>query len=155
MLDRKDMHILGLLQQNARLSNKEIAAAVDMAQSSAHERLKRLTQQGYFRGFYADLDLRKLGFNLEVMVAVKINNHSRKSIDLFYEYIATVPGLIQLYQVTGQSDFLLHIAVRDADDLRSLILDKLSTLPYIQHLETTTIFHGERRANITLPEKDR
>lgn len=153
MLDRKDMHILDLLQQNARLSNKEIAAAVDMAQSSAHERLKRLTKQGYFKGFYADLDLRKLGFNLEVMVAIKITNHSRQTIDLFYQDIAALPGLIQLYQVTGNSDFLLHFAVRDADDLRALILDKLSTLPYIQHLETTTIFHGERRSNITLPRQ--
>ena len=72
-LDSKDIQILSLLLNNARLSNKEIAAKIEIAQSSTHDRIKKLTHKGYFKGTSVHIDQKKLGLNIEVMLAIKLN----------------------------------------------------------------------------------
>ena len=147
-LDSKDIQILSLLLNNARLSNKEIAAKVEIAQSSTHDRIKKLTQKGYFKGAIAQIDQKKLGLNIEVMLAIKLNKQHRSIIADFKEKASKLPGVIQLFHMAGNNDFILHIGVKDSDELRSFILDRLSTLDYIQSTETTIVVHNEMVNNI-------
>lgn len=147
-LDSKDIQILSLLLNNARLSNKEIAAKIGIAQSSTHDRIKKLSQKGYLKGAFAQVDKKKLGLNIEVMLAIKLNKQHRSIIADFTEKASQLPGLIQLFHMAGNNDFILHVGVKDSDELRSFILDKLSTLDYIQSTETTMVLHNERVNNI-------
>jgi DNA-binding Lrp family transcriptional regulator len=147
-LDSKDIQILSLLLNNARLSNKEIAAKVEIAQSSTHDRIKKLTQKGYIQGAFAQINQKKLGLNIEVMLAIKLNKQHRSIISDFIEKVSQLPGVIQLFHMAGNNDFILHIGVKDSDELRSFILDRLSTLDYIQSTETTMVLHNERVNNI-------
>ena len=147
-LDSKDIQILSLLLNNARLSNKEIAAKIEIAQSSTHDRIKKLTQKGYFKGANAQIDQKKLGLNIEVMLAIKLNKQHRSIIADFIKKASQLPGVLQLFHMAGNSDFILHLAVKDSDELRSFILDRLSTLDYIQSTETTMVLHNERVNNI-------
>jgi len=147
-LDSKDIQILSLLLNNARLSNKEIAAKIEIAQSSTHERIKKLTQNGYLKGAYAQIDKKKLGLNIEVMLAIKLNKQHRSIIADFIEKSSQFPGVLQIFHKAGNSDFILHIAVKDSDELRSFILDRLTTLDYIQSTETTMVLHHVKVNNI-------
>ncbi|TXE20206.1 Lrp/AsnC family transcriptional regulator [Psychroflexus gondwanensis] len=147
-LDSKDIQILSLLLNNARLSNKEIAAKIEIAQSSTHDRIKKLTQKGYLKGAFAQIDQKKLGLNIEVILAIKLNKQHRSIIADFIEKASQLPGVIQLFHMAGNSDFILHVAVKNSDELRGFILDKLSTLDYIQSTETTMVLHNERVNNI-------
>ena len=147
-LDSKDIQILSLLLNNARLSNKEIAAKVKIAQSSTHDRIKKLTQKGYLKGSFAQIDQKKLGLNIEVMLAIKLNKQHRSIIADFREKASQLPGVIQLFHMAGNNDFMLHVGVRDSDELRGFILDRLSTLDYIQSTETTMVLNSERVHNI-------
>ncbi len=147
-LDSKDIQILSLLLNNARLSNKEIAAKVKIAQSSTHDRIKKLTQKGYLKGAFAQIDQKKLGLNIEVMLAIKLNKQHRSIIADFREKASQLPGVIQLFHMAGNNDFMLHVGVRDSDELRGFILDRLSTLDYIQSTETTMVLNNERVNNI-------
>ena len=147
-LDSKDIQILRLLLNNARLSNKEIAAKVEIAQSSTHDRIKKLIQKGYFKGAFAQIDQKKLGLNIEVILAIKLNKQHRSIIADFKEKASKFPGVIQLFHMAGNNDFILHIGVKNTDELRSFILDRLSTLNYIQSTETTMVLHNERVNNI-------
>ena len=147
-LDSKDIQILSLLLNNARLSNKEIAAKVKIAQSSTHDRIKKLTQKGYLKGSFAQIDQKKLGLNIEVMLAIKLNKQHRSIIADFREKASQLPGVIQLFHMAGNNDFMLHVGVRDSDELRGFILDRLSTLDYIQSTETTMVLNNERVNNI-------
>ena len=147
-LDSKDIQILSLLLNNARLSNKEIAAKIEIAQSSTHDRIKKLTQKGYFKGTSIQIDQKKLGLNIEVMLAIKLNKQHRSIIADFIEKASQFPGVLQLFHMAGNSDFILHIAVKDSDELRSFILDRLSTLDYIQSTQTTMVLHNEKVNNI-------
>jgi len=147
-LDSKDIQILSLLLNNARLSNKEIAAKIEIAQSSTHDRIKKLTQKGYLKGANAQIDQKKLGLTVEVMLAIKLNKQHRSIIADFIEKASQFPGVLQLFHMAGNSDFILHLAVKDSDELRGFILDRLSTLDYIQSTETTMVLHNERVNNI-------
>ena len=150
-LDSKDIQILRLLLNNARLSNKEIAAKVEIAQSSAHDRIKKLTQKGYFKGAYGQIDQKKLGLNVEVILAIKLNKQHRSIIADFIEKASQFPGVIQVFHMAGDSDFILHVAVKDSDELRGFILDRLSTLDYIQSTQTTMVLHNEKANNFISP----
>lgn len=147
-IDSKDIQILRLLLNNARLSNKEIAAKIGIAQSSTHDRIKKLTQKGYFKGAYVDIDQKKLDLNIEVMLAIKLNKQHRSIIAEFIEKASQLPGVIQLFHMAGDNDFILHVGVKDSDELRGFILDRLSTLDYIQSTETTMVLHNQRVNNI-------
>jgi DNA-binding Lrp family transcriptional regulator len=146
-LDSKDIQILSLLLNNARLSNKEIAAKVEIAQSSAHDRIKKLTLKGYLKGAHAQIDQKKLGLNVEVMLAIKLNKQHRSIIADFIEKASQFPGVLQVFHMAGNSDFILHLAVKDSDELRGFILDRLSTLEYIQSTETSMVLHNEKVNN--------
>jgi Lrp/AsnC family leucine-responsive transcriptional regulator len=147
-LDSKDIQILSLLLNNARLSNKEIAAKIEIAQSSTHDRIKKLSQKGYLKGAHAQIDQKKLGLNIEVMLAIKLNKQHRSIIADFIEKASQFPGVLQLFHMAGNSDFILHVAVKDSDELRGFILDRLSTLDYIQSTQTTMVLHNEKVNNI-------
>ena len=146
-LDSKDIQILSLLLNNARLSNKEIAAKIEIAQSSAHDRIKKLTQKGYLKGAYAQIDQKKLGLNVEVLLAIKLNKQHRSIIADFIEKASQFPGVLQVFHMAGNSDFILHLVVKDSDELRGFILDRLSTLEYIQSTETSMVLHNEKVNN--------
>ncbi len=147
-IDSKDIQILRLLLNNARLSNKEIAAQIGIAQSSTHDRIKKLTQKGYFKGAHVQIDQKKLDLNIEVLLAIKLNKQHRSIIADFREKASQLPGVIQLFHMAGNNDFILHLGVKDSDELRGFILDRLSTLDYIQSTETTMVLQNERVNNI-------
>lgn len=147
--NRIDYEILEALQKDARLSNKELAAKVDLAPSSCLERVKKLRAGGALRGFHAAVDPEVLGIGLEALVAVRIRQHSRRLIDEFQEHALSLPETVTVYHVAGASDFLVHVAVRDAAHLRDLALDAFTTRDEVDHIETSLIFG--HRGNRVLP----
>lgn len=145
-LDRIDFAILDHLQNNARLSNKELAAAVGLAPSSCLERVRRLTREGVVRGFHAEVSDHAFGVGVQAMIEVSLERHSREAVEVFTDYaLNQVPEVIGLFHVTGEQDFFMHVAVRDADHLRDLLLDRFTTRPDVARLQTHIVFSHERR----------
>lgn len=143
-LDRIDREILVALAKNARLSNKELAARVGLAPSSALERFRRLERAGWLRGYHADVDPRALGLTLEAMIAVRLKQHSRDPFEEFRRYVQTLPEVVAAYHMAGADDFLVHVRVRDADHLRDFAIDAFTTRAEIGHLETALVFEHLR-----------
>jgi DNA-binding Lrp family transcriptional regulator len=140
-LDRIDFAILEHLQNNARLSNKELAGLIGLAPSSCLERVRRLTRAGAFEGYHARVSDEALGIGVHAMIEVSLKVHSRESVDAFTEYaLDGVDEVVELFHVTGEQDFFMHVAVRDADHLRDLLLDHFTTLPEVARLQTHIVF---------------
>lgn len=142
-LDRIDRALIDALQNNARLSNKELAASVGLAPSSCLARVRRLTETGVLRGFHADVAPRTVGVGLEAMTAVRLTRHIHDNFQAFFEHAVSLPEVVAVYQLAGADDFLIHVAVRDADHLRDFVLDRISTRPEVAHLETALIFQHQ------------
>jgi DNA-binding Lrp family transcriptional regulator len=144
-LDRIDFEILSALQNNARLSNKELAASIGLAPSSCLERVRRLERNAVFRGFHAEVEPRAVGIGLQALVFVRLRRHSRPRVEAFRDYALSLPEVIGLFHVTGEFDYLVRIAVRDADHLRNLLMDSFTTRTEVAHLETHLIFEYIRK----------
>ena len=143
-LDRTDRTILALLQQDARLSNKELAARVGIAQSTCSERVRRLERIGVFTGFHADVDLGLLGIGLQAMIAVRLQRHERTQVDRFRTYAESLTEVVAFYHMAGADDFLVHVVVRDSDHLREIVMDAFTAQPEVTHIETSIIFEHTR-----------
>lgn len=139
-LDRIDCEIIRALQNNARQTNKQLAETVNLAPSSCLERVRRLQADGVLRGFHAVVDPTALGIGLEAMIAIQLTSHTREDVRSFHDYAMTVPEVVGLYHVTGARDFMVHVAVRDADHLRDMAMDAFTTRPEVARLETSLIF---------------
>src|SRR5688572_23392522 len=90
-MDRTDIEILRLLQNNGRLSNKQIAAEIGLAPSSVHERLKNLRNQRVLLGTYAEVDVKALGVGLEAFFMVELSKHERQVVDRFMDDVVHIP----------------------------------------------------------------
>ena len=139
-LDRFDVAILAALRRNARISNKRLAETVGLAPSTCLERVRRLVELDVLEGFHADVDMSALGMGMQAMIAVRMSEHSRELVDSFRSYVLTLPEVLRLYHVAGADDFLVHVAVRDAQHLRDLALDAFTTRCEVDRIETRLIF---------------
>jgi DNA-binding Lrp family transcriptional regulator len=151
-LDRTDRAIVALLQNDARLSNKEIASRVGIAQSTCSERIRRLDRTGVFRGFNADVDLRLLGVGLQAMIAVRLQRHETSQVARFRDYAERIPEVVAFYHMAGTDDFLVHVIARDSDHLRDIAMGAFSAQPEVTHIETSIIFEHTRF--LRLPDYD-
>lgn len=139
-LDRIDRQILGELRNNARLSNKELAARVGLAPSSCLSRVRRLEQNSVLRGYHADVDLAALDIELEALIMVQLVDHSHAAVRRFRKHVSNMPAALAAYHVAGRHDFLVHIGVGGTDELREVMLSELSERAEVGHIETALIF---------------
>lgn len=144
-LDRIDVGILRLLQNNARLSVKEIAAEIGLAPSTTHERIRRLRDSGVLLGTHAEVDPKALGVGLEALFMIELSKHKRGTVDRFMEDLVDVPEVRSAYLVSGRYDVVVHVVVRDTAHLKDLGLDRLTNRPDVTRIETSIIFDARRR----------
>ena len=151
-LDRTDRAILALLQKDARLSNKELATRVGIAQSTCSERVRRLERMGVFLGFHAEIDPRLVGVGLQAMIAVRLQLHERSQVDRFRRYAESLPEVVAFFHMAGDDDFLIHVVAQDSDHLRDIAMGAFTSLPEVTHIETSIIFEHTRF--LRLPDYD-
>ena len=139
-MDRIDDAILVALQNDGRMSNKELAAHVGLAPSSCLERVRRLQDRGVIRGSHADVNTDAMNIGLQAFVFVRLTQHSRDYVESFRDHIVSLPEVVSVYHVAGQEDFVIHVAVRDANHLRNLTLDGFTTRPEVDRLNTAIVY---------------
>lgn len=145
-LDRTDRAIVSYLQQNARLSNKQLAARIGLAESSTLVRVRRLEERGVLRGYHAEVAPWAIGHALQALVAVRLARHARDVVERFQRHCRALPNVLAAYNIGGTDDFLVHVGVENSDALRELILTSISTRPEVTHIETHLIFDMVRGA---------
>lgn len=139
-LDRIDFDILRHLRDDARLSNKELAARIGLAPSTCLGRVRRLVDQGALVGFHAELDPGAAQVGLQALMLVALTQHSRDRLRTFQDHVASLEEVVQAFHVSGKYDYILHVAVRDSDHLRDLALDSFTTREEVSQIETSLVF---------------
>jgi DNA-binding Lrp family transcriptional regulator len=128
------------MQENARRSNKELAAAVGIAPSTCSERVRRLEDAGILRGYTASVNPAALGITMHAMLAVRLRRHNASEVDTFRDHVMAMPEVVEVSHVTGRNDFLVQVVVRDAAHLRDLAVTGFTSLPEVAHIETSLMF---------------
>lgn len=148
-LDRIDAEILRLLQNDSRLSNKQIAAQVGLAPSSVHDRLKRLWSEGVLTGAYVEVAPKAMGVGLEALLLIELSKHERATVDRLMEEVVHIPEVRSAHLITGRYDLVVHVVARDTQHLKDLALDHFTNRPGVTRIETSIIY--ETRVRHELP----
>ena len=146
-IDDTDRRILTALHSDARISNSALADVVGIAASTCHGRVRRLQDLGVIRGFYADIDPAAIGLSLQAMISVSLQASARGKIDSFIQNIRRRPQVMDVYFLAGADDFILHVAARDTDDLRSFVVQNLNADADVAGTQTSLIFEHLRGAS--------
>jgi DNA-binding Lrp family transcriptional regulator len=147
-LDELDKAILRELQVDARRTNRAIAAAVGVSASTALERTRSLRDRGVIRGAVLDLNLAAVGRGVQALIAIRIRPPSRRNIEGFRHWIAQLPETIGVFVVSGSEDFLVHIAVRDNQDLYAFVIDRLTQRPEVADVRTSVVYEHLHKTQI-------
>nr|WP_307220471.1 Lrp/AsnC family transcriptional regulator [Microbacterium sp. SORGH_AS_0888] len=147
VLDDIDRSIVDILADDARITNADLAARIGAAPSTTHARVRALVQRGVLTGFHAGIDHRRLGRGLQAMVGVTLRPGARHdSILAFTEEVRRLPQVLQVFFLGGADDFLVHIAVEDASQLREFVVTHLSAQASVATTRTSIIFEYHRNA---------
>ena len=138
-LDQTDLKILRILQQNARLTNKELAAQVNLSTTPVFERLKRLERNGYIKKYVAVLDAEKLNRGIIVFCNVKMRRLSKEIARDFMERMLNIPEVTECYNISGQFDYMLKIHAPDMRYYQEFVLNQLGTIENLGSLESTFV----------------
>lgn len=144
MLDEVDRSLIRALSQDGRTSNAALARLVGIAESTCVGRVRSLRERGVIRGVHADIDPAAVGLPVQAMIAVRFAGQARDHIDAFAAEVAGLPGVLATYNISGQDDFLVHVATTSPDDLRSFVLDHLTSRPGVVGAQTSLIFEARR-----------
>lgn len=148
--DATDLRILRLLQNNARISNKSLAAKTGIAPSTCLARVRRLEREGVVAGYHAELNPAAIGVGIQAMIGVRMIRHVRADVESFHGHAMAQKETVAIYHVAGADDFLVHVAARDTEHLRQLVLFVFTERPEVAHVETRLIFGQARTEGFPL-----
>ena len=127
-LDTKDLAILKLLQQNARITVKEISDKVHLSTTPVHERIKRMEDNGVIRQYATLVDHAKVKKGLMVICYVSLKQHSKNAGDKFIRTIHELHEVIECYNISGEFDFMLKVVAENMDAYYDFHVNKLSQI---------------------------
>ena len=135
-LDKVDLQILRTVQENARLTTKELAAQVSLSSTPVFERLKRLEREGYIKKYIAVLDADKLNQGFVVFCNVKLRRMNKDIAMEFTRIIQNIPEVTECYNISGSYDYLLKIHAPNMKYYQEFIINVLGTIDSLGSLES-------------------
>lgn len=138
-LDEKDKEILRVLQHEARLTNKELAAKVHLSTTPTYERVKRLERTGYITQYATILNAQKLNKGFTVFCSVKLRHINTERAIAFKKQVLEMPEVTECYNISGSFDFMLRVQSPDMRSYQQFLLNSLGRHDNIASLESTFV----------------
>ena len=154
-LDNIDIKILSLLQENGRITNVDLAEEVDLSAPPCLRRVRSLEKNGFIRGYHADLQAEKLGFEVTVFAMVGLHNQAEADLKLFEERILSLPYVRECHMLNGEIDFILKCVAPDLSTFQSFLTKELTSAPNVASEKTSlTIRQSKHSPGIPINLKD-
>jgi DNA-binding Lrp family transcriptional regulator len=140
-----ERQLVALLQANARITNKDLAQAAGIAESTCLERVRSLQSRGIIRGWHADIDMEALGRSIRALISVRLQPKTTASVHAFREEILTAAETVAIDTVTGADDFIIEVAVPDVARLRTFVLEHVTSRTDVADARTALVYEHHRR----------
>jgi DNA-binding Lrp family transcriptional regulator len=138
-LDAKDLAILKLLQQNARITVREIAEQIHLSTTPVHERIRRMEETGVIKQYATLVDHAKVKKGLMVICYVSLRQHNRRAGARFIKDIQEMQEVIECYNISGEFDFMLKVVAENMDAYYDFHVNKLSQVENMGHLQSVFV----------------
>ncbi len=133
-LDKVDLRILEILQENAQTRFSDMASELNVSSGTIHVRTKKLREMGIIKGSGINLDMETLGYHLRATIGMDI--HAQANLDEIVQKLKEIPEVLSCYSTTGRYSMLVNVASKNAKHLKKVLLNRISQIPGIEKLET-------------------
>ena len=135
-LSSKDKEILNILQNDADITNAELAKRIDLSPSAALGRVKNLKADGTIRGIYAKLSADELGYTTHVFVYIKLSSQTKETLSYLEGAVKMNPRVQDCFRMTGDYDYVLRLLLKNTSELEYFLTHELSRIPQIASIRT-------------------
>jgi DNA-binding Lrp family transcriptional regulator len=149
-LDETDRAILCQLQNNARLSNAELARQVELSAPGLQKRLRKLEENGVIEHYVTLVNREALGFDMLCFVQVTLQRHEPQAIARFRKLVQSVPEVLECHHITGEYDYLLKVVVRNRKHLEQFLMETLTPMQGMDKIRTSLVLN-EIKATTAVP----
>lgn len=154
-LDKTDIEILRILQENSRLTAKELAARVHLSHSPVFERQKRLEREGYIKGYMAVVDAEKVGNRIMVLCNIRLKQHTEELIQQFMDAVQDIEEITECFNTSGDYDFLIKVYARDMKDYQQFMQHTLGKMQCVGSLHSVFVIDETKNTHgVTIRRKD-
>lgn len=150
-LDRIDRKILGVLAEDGRITNAELAQAVGLSPSPCWQRVRRLEKQGVIAGYRAILDQEKLGAAEIVLIEIVLERHDDETLENFGRTMQQIPEVLEVNLTTGEYDYLIKVAVQGTRGYEVFLRKKLYKVPGIRHSRSSFVLRSLKNSQAYVP----
>lgn len=137
--DETDLRILRALQQNCRLTTKELASQVNLSSTPVYDRVRKLEKEGFIKKYVAILDYAKLNRGFGVFCNLKLTQINPKIASEFMRFIADIPEVAECYNISGEYDYLLKIQAPDMKYYQSFLINTLGQFDHIAGIHSVFV----------------
>ncbi len=149
-LDQTDLKLLDLLQQNGKLTTKEIAQQVHLSPTPVYERIRRLEREGVIKKYVALVEAEKVGKGLVVFCDITLKEHTKEIGHRFVQDIMSLKYVSECYNISGDHDFRLKVTVRDMKHYQDFVLNDLGLIKNVGSAHSTFVM-GVIKHNYAVP----
>jgi DNA-binding Lrp family transcriptional regulator len=135
-LDAIDREILRLLQADGRMTNVDLARSVGISAPPCLRRVRALEEEGYIKGFHAEIDATKLGYELVVFVMVGLHSQAEADLKAFEKSTQGWPLVRECFMLNGEIDFILKVVARDLKQFQTFLTTELTPAPNVESVKT-------------------
>ena len=135
-LDKTDLKILRILQENSKITNLELSKKVGLSPAPTLERVKKLESSSIIESYHAKVNPQSIGLNVKTFVLVSLAWQKENALNNFLDKIKSIDEIVECYIITGEADFLMKIICRDIPTYEQLLFKTLSQIEEIERLKT-------------------
>ncbi len=138
-LDDIDREVLKYLQQDARMTNAELARRVDLSPPGLQKRLRKLEESGIIEGYATIVNREAVGYDMLCFVQVTLVRHVPEAVSNFKNVVKEMPEVLECYHLTGEYDYLLKVVLHNRKHLERFILETLTPVPGMDRVRTSLV----------------
>ncbi len=135
-LDKIDLKILRILQDNSKITNLDLSKKIGLSPAPTLERVKKLEQTGIIQNYHAYVNPQSIGLNVKTFVLVSLAWQMENALDKFLDKVRNIPEIVECYIITGEADFLMKIITQDIPSYEHILFKTLSQIEEIERLKT-------------------
>ncbi len=150
-MDSKDKQIIRMLQRQGRITNQDLADAVNLSPSPCLRRVKNLEASGVIKGYNADVDAAAYGLPITVFVRIRLERHNESVVQKFEKQVRMIEEVLECHVLTGAMDYQLRVLVSDLDAYESFIRNRIHPIGGIASIDTSFVYGTVKKTAVFPP----
>ena len=147
-MDRKDHQIVRALMHDGRLSNQDLAAAVNLSPSPCLRRVRLLEERGVITGYAALVDQKAMGYPITIFVGIRLSKHDQATVQAFERAIGAIDDILDCFLMTGDIDYLLRVVAPDLDGYERFVRERLHAIDGIASIDTSLAYGVVKQSRV-------